>query len=566
MQQESATPAHDDRDAVDDDAEKGYVMAVTALMLIPMLVFTAFATDVGAWYVRAQEIQRAADAAALAAVVWMPDDTVAATVAVDVAGRNGFVDQPGDFDDATADLPQVQVTQVGSQRVRVDIRAEGDLYFGSVIESFEPPAITRFATAEYILPVPMGNPTSALGTGVDTAYGIVDNFHLVSNGRCDRRRNGDFISSEHSRACNERDQNGEFNPMYDASGHAFVVDVPADPTNGDLPAASWELQIRMTCYDNGPNDMEVTVFPADDTPLNDYDNEDFTALAGPTQFNQTNCTNGGNPGDTTSDWRRAGVSAGDAVTGTGDDAPWQDVITFTEPGRHVIRLRNPSNDTNNANRGRYSLRVKATGVADNGRWACSRIANPVPAVTVTPTCPAIYARDWMTVRTDSSMLPDGTTEATLYLAAIEEVHAGKTLQITLFDAADGIDYVQVIDPAGNPIDLEWNTVDNSDFGYGQNGGNDLFNPLVDSTTTYDQTCNTPTGTEPCLRDPQGNNFMQDRTLLMQVELPNDYSCVDDGVNPVDCWWKVKYVDNNGSIGEVTTWNVRVIGDPVRLIE
>ena len=33
-------------------SEKGYILAMAALLLIPMLAFTGFATDVGAWYAR----------------------------------------------------------------------------------------------------------------------------------------------------------------------------------------------------------------------------------------------------------------------------------------------------------------------------------------------------------------------------------------------------------------------------------------------------------------------------------------------------------------------------------
>lgn len=71
--------------------EKGYALVLAALMLRPLLAFAGFATDVGAWYARASRIQRAADAASLAGVVWMPDLTQARTVALATAQRNGFV-------------------------------------------------------------------------------------------------------------------------------------------------------------------------------------------------------------------------------------------------------------------------------------------------------------------------------------------------------------------------------------------------------------------------------------------------------------------------------------------
>ena len=84
------------------EVEAGYIMATTALMLIPMLIFAAFAVDVGSWYVEAQKIQRASDAAALAGVVWMPDENKAREAALEITAINGYEDQPGDFDDATA--------------------------------------------------------------------------------------------------------------------------------------------------------------------------------------------------------------------------------------------------------------------------------------------------------------------------------------------------------------------------------------------------------------------------------------------------------------------------------
>src|SRR5690349_18516080 len=77
--------------------EKGYALVLAALMLLPLLAFAGFATDVGAWYARANRMQRAADAASLAGVVWMPDLAQARTVALATAQRNGFVNGQNDI-------------------------------------------------------------------------------------------------------------------------------------------------------------------------------------------------------------------------------------------------------------------------------------------------------------------------------------------------------------------------------------------------------------------------------------------------------------------------------------
>ena len=46
--------------------ERGYALALTALLLIPLLSFAAIGVDIGVWYLQAQRNQRVADAAALA--------------------------------------------------------------------------------------------------------------------------------------------------------------------------------------------------------------------------------------------------------------------------------------------------------------------------------------------------------------------------------------------------------------------------------------------------------------------------------------------------------------------
>ena len=65
--------AGDQIDSSERDGEHGFVAVFIALMLVIMLIFAAFTVDFGSWYTRSAEIKRAADAAALAGVVWMPE-------------------------------------------------------------------------------------------------------------------------------------------------------------------------------------------------------------------------------------------------------------------------------------------------------------------------------------------------------------------------------------------------------------------------------------------------------------------------------------------------------------
>src|SRR4051812_13701635 len=82
----------------------GLVMIWFSLFLVVLLITSSMVVDLGAWYVRAQQLQRAADAAALAGVVYMPDDFASAQItAIKAAKKNGI--------DTTADADlSIQVT------------------------------------------------------------------------------------------------------------------------------------------------------------------------------------------------------------------------------------------------------------------------------------------------------------------------------------------------------------------------------------------------------------------------------------------------------------------------
>ncbi len=137
-------------------ADKGYVLIMTALLIIPLLAFTGFAVDVGAWYAQGVKMQRAADAAALAGVVWAsgsagscPSQTNYNCVAIDTAKRNGYT------------ITNADITKVSDSRITVKITAPADIFFAGVFLKHE--TLTRTATAAYTTPVPMGSPVVSAG-------------------------------------------------------------------------------------------------------------------------------------------------------------------------------------------------------------------------------------------------------------------------------------------------------------------------------------------------------------------------------------------------------------------
>lgn len=138
--------------------ERGYVMALTALLLVPLMLITALAVDVGSWYSRGLALQRAADAGALAGVVYLPNGLDEATdVALEAIRKNGI-------DPAAANI-SVSVTRDAEYPKRLNVVLTDDrvpTFFGSLVR--DSISMTRDATGEYILPVPLGSPNNFLGT------------------------------------------------------------------------------------------------------------------------------------------------------------------------------------------------------------------------------------------------------------------------------------------------------------------------------------------------------------------------------------------------------------------
>lgn len=499
-------------------------MAQTAMLLIPLMIFTALAVDVGAWYLRGHQVQVAADAAAMAGAPLLPNFNGAKAVALETAARNGYVDQPG-CDGAVdacvpTSFPQVIVTRVGLNSVEVTILSTAPVYFGQVVMS-DDIEITRFARAEMIPPVPLGNPTSILGGGAEDALGETPNYWLRAMPECEPRSTGDFIGS--SGACL-----GNVNPNHRPEGHTFIVDIP---TSG-----VYRIQTRLTCAEFGGSQanasMRFRLFDIDNTPYDDNDNVlnppiAETVVARP---DVAIC-----PAD------------GSGWTPLIEPAPWVTISTVAQPGRYVLQAKNP--DYVAASRSLYSLRV-VPGAAE---VICSRIGP-----SGSSGCPAILAKDYITSYTHAQMFPSNSIgQAQLYLAEIVEGHAGNTVEVDLFDPADGVDEMRIVDPHGNYADLSWYTIDCVEFGYGCGSGGDIGS----RNNMRTQTCSG----DPCLKQESGVSF-QDRTVRVVIDLPSNYQCATPPSEPINCWWKVEYRDQDVDANETMTWAVRVLGDPVRLTE
>ena len=487
-------------------SERGYVFAITAFSIVGLTASAALAVDVSGWYVQAAEVQRASDNAALAGVVWLPDMTKATTEARAVAKENGF--------EHGVNGTSVLVKRKGRFELQVDIKTPGHLYFGQAF--LENVNIGRRSKAHYTLAAPLGSPESAMGlnTQVIGDFGP-QQYWLALNGFCKGREQGDLISSQYQAngdrcppdpaAWATAQPNGD----YDPEGYWFVVDVPAGG-----PAIDVQVYDAGECFLSAasgwgdPPPIEWTLYGADNTPLDDTDNAQF----------------------------------GNVVT---DVASGCDAYTtvFTIPsgakeGRWLLNAKTRASDV-------------STGLNRFGLWAKRSTDSQPCDQLVEQACPRVYARDRI------PMLVWGAAEPTFYLVDIAPDHGGKELVVSLFDSAEGMESIQLLDPAGNPVPFTWETADGE----------------------YGPSANDQCAEGPCLRvdvtgnwlvpgqmggwygTPSNQDKFNNRVLELHINLP-DKSTLESFSNT---WWRLRYKTKAGAVAtDRTTWSVALHGDPVKL--
>ncbi len=513
------------------EEESGYVLPMTAMLLIPLLIFSAFAVDVGAWYLKGQQVQRATDAAALAGVVYMPNLASAEDAAIDIAAKNGMIDQrwidagnPG-----VANANVVVTAKADQLRVRID--TETPAYLGRIV--LDDVAIERYSVADITSDVGFGNPTSGLGTGNldSTVLGAppgggsyAHGLWLSINSHCLGYAQGDPFStawigtSQPWNGCN--DGNRQANPSFNSNQdmYDYVVDIPQGIAgNTDIqvfePGVCTSGRAR-DIVSNGPR-LRFRVYGSDGTPDYDLDN-----LAQTPVFDR--------------------LYSRDACTGGQNGWYTMATVTPSQAGKWYVRANSRANfNSNDAGLNNFALRAVPSG--GNG-FLCSRSA-------ANPTCPSLYAREWASFYRPAWGAGGTTTE--FFLAQIEEEHAGKTVQIRLFDPGEGMDNIQFFADDNVAVPFNFRRSNCSVGGICSNPG------VWPEDASFQTSANC--GGNPCLR--VTNQRYNSQWVTLEYQLPSDYACASS------CWWKVRYTpEGTNTPTDRTTWSVKVIGDPAHLTE
>jgi Flp pilus assembly protein TadG len=141
--------------------ERGQVLVIFAGAMIAFMMLMAMVVDVGWYWSSGLKIQRAADAAALAGAVWLPETSANTgqyrVAALAAAKRNGYVPDSDTSITTTIDAGN-------ARQLDVTINDKVGTFFLKVV-GIQTLNASKSSKAEFVLPVPMGSPLNYYGVG-----------------------------------------------------------------------------------------------------------------------------------------------------------------------------------------------------------------------------------------------------------------------------------------------------------------------------------------------------------------------------------------------------------------
>lgn len=555
--------------------DSGVAALLVVIAAVPILVGSAaLGIDLARLLAVGQSLQRTADAAALAGVVYLP---------ADVPGARAEARRVADANADTSQSVSVEPVPERPSRLQVTVTTTVAHAFAGLL-GVPPTAVTRQAIADYAAPLALGSPCNvfgredmpAAGGGAGqqpvgtTACEGVGRFWAGASGPAIDKMFGDAFATNWcvwptgARPTAECDPGGAGpnppgrNLQYRPDGATYVVRVSRpgtlhvqvfDPVWGSTggqcrgvtdPADQSRLVDPLLGADRVLSNEFVDVLPSttnpryadvpspyctgDDQQPYPYADPSPTALSMTTSF----------------ELRAAGMAPGSigpavcpALTSPGVDAltsNYSQILTAGVGGEAGLRVRQMFHrwvavcPGVTVTPGDYSVHVSTSAGSGNNRFALRAWIDGVDGgVTV-------WARERMQV---FSNITAGTT--LFHLVRLDSSVAGRVLQISAFDLGDAAQpmRVEVLAPdAQTPI------VDCVVSGASVDSG-----PGCAMTAQYDVT------------NGQWTNFT--------APIPASYRCAAD-TDPAACWVRVR-ITSPADVYDTTTWVARMAGDPVRIV-
>ncbi len=540
--------------------EGGFFLVFFAIILTVLLGFAGFAVDFASWSYEGQQQQKAADAAALAGSVYMPDNFgVAKTTALQVAAANGYTSgvdvEPG----------------TRPSQLKVSITKTVDTIFARAV-GVDTKTISRTATAEYSKPIAMGSPTNQYGNDPEAGSVTNDtfpNFWGSIAGSGTDKANGDAYQADVCSSGTDGCSGGN-NSDYDSNGYFYTVHFNQSATVNLQIFDPGVVKVGQNCDWSTANLSQAQTLLTSRNPIfplpyvRGWPNG---ASPGPnTRYAPWNPNNANDPA---AKWCTGDddYGSGDAPSVSyqvfgpanvpGEPASAQPATTcsskWTFPGYNGDVYSKLQSDTKMAVtpqpqflgsyfRQWWTLCSGLTGSAGqdyfiqiksgsgNGRNSFAiRAQNGSNAVSV-------YGNAKMSMSANVS-----GTATNFYLARLMPNAAGHNLVLNFFDIGDGngaVGSLQVKPP--------------TDSGLGSFSNCSYIKPGTSSPATLSS----------CTITSVTSSVYNGKWVRVIIPIPSTYTCAM--TDPRGCWTTINYSFNN-VLHDVTSWNAYVDGDPVRLV-
>jgi Flp pilus assembly protein TadG len=562
--------------------DSGYIAIATAIVMPVVLGLSAFTIDVGNWYVQADKIQRAADAAALAGVTYLPGDLAAAKrQALATALANGYTN------DGTTIVDPEPVSGNPNQ-LQVTITTVVDNTFGKLL-GLDTEKLIRTSIANYQAPLPLGSPCNEFGDGPDPLVGALN----VRSSNCSNA--GAFWANVGSpkAAKSLGDAYQDANCASTASGTDNC-----SGSNSDYSSNGYFYSIKVT---QAVTNLTVQAFDPAFVSVGDVCEQNFgsgttAAVNAKNQYNYSAGTSAATASYKQDNQLYAGGQSGQYCTG-------DKLYTETaQPPDTTYTVRQPSATSNPWDPTSYpavaSCTRTFTGYTGDLYSALNQYTQtaagvtyaagaPVPAAGYKPAVAQEF-RQWVTLCTISGTISPGTyfiqvqtnasvdnpngdghnrfamraygsgpfdnaniaiagytdmamyanlpsAHTSFYLTQIQPGAAGQILQVRLFDIGDSSQpgTVRVIPPVDSGLSTFTGCV-----GSGPTSG-----PLSN--------CSIP-----------ANSSYNGKWETISVPIPTTYTC--NYQSTTGCWVTLSYDYGAGQPSDTTSWQASIEGTPVRL--
>ena len=515
-------------------AEEGQAVAFVALLLTSLFGFVGLVVDVGWFQLNLVRIQRAADAGALAGSVYLPGNLPGAqTAALAATAQNSYTNAVGGVTVTAAQ------DSVNTQMLNVSVTAPVRTWF---MRLFGVNTITanRNARAEFILPVAMGSPQAWYGVsklcddaGTCVVPPSADGIGSITSGgfwggvitKGGNHKNGDAYSTYYN-------PNPTLNAEYDPNGYSYIIDLPTGVSGGTV----WIYDPIFCATGHGASGSYLgtgdhwigtggtgvtTEFKLWDMNGTPYSTTDDILIATDLGLftNMNNVDKGGSYGGDSrySDGGYNGGSSADCEASPYHNT-WWPLKTGLAAGQYRLQVTT-SSANNNATSAENVFAIQATWTSGTGGH--------------------VYGQSRMCAYVN---LPSAGASL-FYLAQVPAVHAGKTLEIKLFDPGDTNNTtLRIKQPtAAGYVDATFNFT--AQGGTGPSSGTNLTSLITSNGS---------------------GNLYDNAWVTIDIALPTNYNAPTPPGEPGPGWWKIEYTV--GAPGnDTTTWSVNIRGNPVHLV-